>query len=142
MYDAPKHNGVPLVPLKYQRIHFTSCQCSLPGSLINLLTSPTAWEISSLVYTIAYIKLLTTDGYGTLDIWIISSSFLGLCSFNNLKWPAKGAPTDLTSYILNLSKTFFMYSSWDNVIFLSFLFHMVTSSFYLPSEIGVYTLII
>ena len=61
------------VPFKYRSIHLTAFQCSLPGLLMNMLTTPTAYPISSQVHTIAYIKLPTTEAYGTFIISAFSA---------------------------------------------------------------------
>ena len=39
--DRVKHNAFVVVPLKYQSIHLKELQCSIPGLLIYLLTTPT-----------------------------------------------------------------------------------------------------
>ena len=61
VFEPPKHNAWEVVPLKYLRIHYTSLQFSLPGLFIYLVTIPTPCAISSLVHTMAYIKLPTVD---------------------------------------------------------------------------------
>ena len=66
------------VPFKYQSIYFTAVQCSLPGLLMYRLTVSTANAMSGLVQTIAYIKLPTTEGYGTPHLNLVLLPFLGI----------------------------------------------------------------
>ena len=59
-------------PQRYHMIHFTVAECFFPGLVINLLTTLTVCAMSSLVHTMAYITLPTTEAYGTI---FIASSF-------------------------------------------------------------------
>ena len=68
IFEPRNHNFYFVVLLKYLIINLNSIECSFPILFIYLLTTLTACAISGLVHTISYIKLPTTDGYGTLHI--------------------------------------------------------------------------
>ena len=116
-----KMNFTLAITIQYQNIHLTTLQCSIPRLLIYLLTTPTTRAISSCVHTIAYIRLLTIDEYGMLDILSTSSCAFGHISLANLKWLAKGILTTFASYILNIFNTLFIYSLWEKFKVLFFL---------------------
>ena len=59
--SPPKYKYALEVPLRYLRIHFPIVQCSLPRLERNRLITLTAWAISGLVQTVAYIKLPTAE---------------------------------------------------------------------------------
>ena len=72
------------VPFKYLSIHFIATQCSRPGLLIYQLTALIANAMSDLVQIIAYIKVPTTDAFGTFRISALSFSPFGHCLAFNL----------------------------------------------------------
>lgn len=95
-----------VVSLKYWRIHFTACQCSLPRLVMHSLTTLTAREISGWVQTIAYIMLPTTLEWGTWDVLLF---FLKLCwqsCWKFLKCVTNGVLTNVDQCILKSSSTF------------------------------------
>ena len=89
------------VPFMYQSIHLTTFQCSLPGLLINRLTTPTTYPISGRVHTIAYIKLPTAEAYGIFIISAFPSFIFGLCLPDNLQFFGSVDPTGFASDMLN-----------------------------------------
>ena len=93
------------VPLKYRSIHVTTTQGSLP----RLPTYP----ISDLVQTIAYIKLPTTQVYGTLLISAFSIFFFGHCLSNSLLLVGSVELTNFVFSILNIWSTFIVYFYYD-----------------------------
>jgi len=90
----------------YLMILLTVFQCSLPGSTINRLTTPTACVMYGHVHIMAYIRLPTVDAYGTRDIFILSASLLGLILEDNLKFTGSGVEIGLQSCMLKRRKTF------------------------------------
>ena len=101
-----------MVPHKYLKILFIVIQCSFLGFYIYLLKNPTAWAMSGLVHTIAYIKLQSELAYGTCDISSSSSHVLGQCSTDNFKPIGIGTLIDLLSYMLNLCSSVSIYFIW------------------------------
>ncbi|KAE8732859.1 hypothetical protein F3Y22_tig00001713pilonHSYRG00133 [Hibiscus syriacus] len=71
------------------------------------LTTPTVCAIFGLVHIMANIKLPTVDAYGSRDIFILSSSLLGLILEDNLALIGRGVKIGLQSYMLNRDKIFF-----------------------------------
>jgi len=102
------------VPRKYLKTRFTVVQCSFPGFDINLLNTPTACAMCSLVKTIAYIRLLTALAYGTWDMSSSTSFVLGHYSENNLTPTGIVTFTSLLSCILNLYSIVSTYFLWFN----------------------------
>ncbi|KAE8717407.1 Laccase-22 [Hibiscus syriacus] len=100
-------NTYHVVPLMYLGILFTVLQFSLPGFSMYRLTTPTACAMSGLVHIITNIKLPTADVYVTRDIYILSSSLLGLILEDNLKLIGRGVEISLQSYMFNRDKIFF-----------------------------------
>jgi len=104
---------ISMVPLMYRRIHFTASQWLLQGSGMYLLTILTAYEKSSLVHTIAYIKLLLALAYSTWDIYSYSSAIAGDIIALSMKWGANSVLTNFVSpLILNFYSTFCKYPFW------------------------------
>ena len=103
-----------LVPLKYQNTYFTSRQCSSSRFSMNLLTTPTACEMSGLVDTITYIKFPTIFSYGTRGIYYFFSVVLGLETEESLKLEANGTLTGFTLFIPKFSSIFSTYFYCDN----------------------------
>ena len=89
------------VPFKYRSIYLTVFQCSLPGLLMNRITTPTAYPISGQVQTIAYIKLPTAEAYGTFIISAFSAFVFGISLPDNLQFAGSVDPTDFASDMLN-----------------------------------------
>ena len=89
------------VPFKYRSIHLTAFQFSLPGLLMNRLTTPTAYPISGRVHTIAYIKLPTAEACGIFIISAFSSFVFGLCLPDSLQFAGSVDPTGFASDMLN-----------------------------------------
>ncbi|KAK9724640.1 hypothetical protein RND81_05G088700 [Saponaria officinalis] len=94
------------VPFRYRKILFTACQCSLPGSPINRLTTLTDRTRSGLVQTITYIKLPTVLAYGTRDMYAFSSADLGANATDRCAFDALGVSMDLALDIPVLVNTF------------------------------------
>ena len=103
---------------KYLNTLFTSIQCSFPRFEIYMLKTPTALAISSLVQTIAYIKLPTTLEYGTHKIYSSSYHALGHDSTYNFTTTWIGTLTALLSCMLNLYSIVSTYFLWFKPIFL------------------------
>ena len=102
------------VPFKYRSIHLTGFHCSLPGLLMNRLTTPTAYPISDRVHTIPYIKLLTAKAYGTFIISAFSDFVFGLSLPDNLQFAGSVDSTGFASDMLNRCSTFVTYLSCDS----------------------------
>ncbi|KAK9698734.1 hypothetical protein RND81_08G127500 [Saponaria officinalis] len=105
------------VPLRYRKIIFTTCQCSLPRSHINRLTTLTDCARSGLVQTIAYIKLPTALAYGTRDMYAFSSADLGANTTDRCAFDALGVSMDLALDMPNLVNTFSIYPFCDKKSF-------------------------
>lgn len=117
-----------MVPRRYLKIYLTVSQSILLGFVINLLTTLTTWSMLVLVQTIAYIKLPMTEVDGILAIELFCSSVLGAWSLDIWKLLAKCLLTGLALPMLNLCKTWLMYSVWDTYK-TPFFLHLVT---YIP----------
>ena len=94
----PNWRHIPEVSFKYQSIHSTAFHCSLPGLLINRLTTLIAYLISSRIHTIAFIKLPTAEAYGIFIISAFSAFVFGLCFPDNLQLTGSANPTSFASH--------------------------------------------
>ena len=61
----------------YLKIILIVFQYSLPGFAMYRLTAPTTCAMSNLVHIMTNFQLITVDAYGTRNIFILSTSFLG-----------------------------------------------------------------
>ena len=86
-------------------ILLTTLQFSLPGSVINQLTTLTACVMSGLVHIMAYIRLSTADVYDTRDIFILSTSLLGFIPEDNLNSYEVGVEIGIQFCMLKHHKT-------------------------------------
>ena len=89
------------VPLKCRSIHLTAFECSLPGLVMNRLTTLTAYPISGRVHTIAYTMLPTAETYGIFIISAFSAFIFGLSLPDNLRFAGSVDPTGFASDMLN-----------------------------------------
>jgi len=104
----------PFVPCKYRKAFLTIFQCSIPGLLWNLPSTPVTKAKSGRVHTWAYCKLPTAEAYGTAFIWSISCWFLGHWNFPKLSLLTIGAGVGLLACIPYFFSTFSMYAFYDN----------------------------
>ena len=102
-FDPPKLRHTFEVSVRYLKIHFTASQCVLPGFARNLLTTPTVWEISRRVHTIAHIKFPIADEYEMTNISSFSFFVDGQDFLLNLKCLTNEVETDFEYFILNFS---------------------------------------